>query len=138
MIVVVCSIIAEQNGKFLMVREKKPEAIGKYGLPGGQLEIGETLIQCAQREFTEETGYIAENITLVGISHKPETHAGNSVVRFVYRTNKIHASEIRPELDISLLSKNEIAALSRSDKIRGADILDLLELGSTKLTVSTY
>ena len=138
MIVVVCSIIAEQDGKFLMVRENKKEAIGLYGLPGGQLEKGETLVQCAKREFTEETGYEAENISLVGISHKPETSAGNSVVRFVYRANTIHTTDVLPELDISLLSKNEITELSRSDKIRGDDVLDLLDADGSKLSVSTY
>ena len=37
---------------------------GSYGIPAGHLEKGETVIQCARREFLEETG---RNVSLDGI-----------------------------------------------------------------------
>lgn len=138
MIVVVCSVVAERDGKFLLVRERKAEAMGKYGLPGGQLEQGETLVQCAQREFTEETGLTPAHLVLTAITHKPATRAGNSVVRFVYRADSVEPTDVSAELHVSWLSKAEILTLSRSGRIRGADVLDLLEADGQDLTVSTY
>ena len=56
MIIVVCSVIVRRHDKFLMIQEEKEEAVGKYGLPGGKLEHGETLEEGARRELEEETG----------------------------------------------------------------------------------
>jgi ADP-ribose pyrophosphatase len=42
----------------LLVRRGKPPAEGYWAIPGGSLEIGETLQQAVQREILEETGLI--------------------------------------------------------------------------------
>lgn len=138
MIVVVCSVIAEQNGKFLLVCEKKAEAKSKYGLPGGRLEPGETLVACAQRELVEETGYGAKDLRLVSITHKPTTHVGNSVVRFVYRADEVEKASEVSELQTAWLNIEEIMALSQDGRVRGSDVLDLLGSDEQGLTVSTY
>lgn len=138
MITVVCSVVARRNKKFLFVRELKAEAAGKYGLPGGRLEHGETLLECAIREFREETGYEARGLELVAITHKPLTQHGNAVVRFVYQTTTTNKEAIPAELESVWLSKKEVAALAIHDQIRGADVLDLLKEESKALTILTY
>ena len=44
---------------------------GYWGLPGGALELGETLAAAVVREVAEETGYTVEVIRLVGVYSDP-------------------------------------------------------------------
>jgi len=44
----------------LLARRGEGADAGKWGFVGGQLELGETLIDCAKRELIEETGILAE------------------------------------------------------------------------------
>jgi ADP-ribose pyrophosphatase YjhB (NUDIX family) len=45
----------------LLVRRAKPPEQGKWTVPGGSLELGETMVECAIREAYEETGMRLRN-----------------------------------------------------------------------------
>jgi 8-oxo-dGTP diphosphatase len=45
-----------RNGRVLIVRRAQPSTNGLYTLPGGVVEIGETLVDAVMREVREETG----------------------------------------------------------------------------------
>jgi len=45
-----------REGKVLLVRRKHEPLAGQWSLPGGAVEVGETLEACLVREMLEETG----------------------------------------------------------------------------------
>jgi len=55
-----------RDGRVLIVRRARPPAHGLYTLPGGGVELGETLEQAVIREVREETALDIEPIELVG------------------------------------------------------------------------
>jgi 8-oxo-dGTP diphosphatase len=49
-----------RGDRALVVRRANPPMLGRWGFPGGVLELGETVAQGAMRELEEETGVKAE------------------------------------------------------------------------------
>ena len=55
-----------RDGRVLIVRRARPPAQGLYTLPGGGVELGETLEQAVVREVREETALEIAPVGLVG------------------------------------------------------------------------
>jgi 8-oxo-dGTP diphosphatase len=53
-------------GQVLVVRRARAPADGLFSLPGGVVEIGETLVQAVMREVAEETSITIEPVGLAG------------------------------------------------------------------------
>jgi ADP-ribose pyrophosphatase YjhB (NUDIX family) len=58
-IVGVLAVVIRED-RVLVVRRANPPMSGRWGFPGGVLELGETVAQGAMRELAEETGVTAE------------------------------------------------------------------------------
>jgi ADP-ribose pyrophosphatase YjhB (NUDIX family) len=54
------------DGKVLIVRRARKPALNLYTLPGGAVELGETLTDAAAREVREETALAIEPVALAG------------------------------------------------------------------------
>jgi 8-oxo-dGTP diphosphatase len=60
------SIIIDQR-RVLLVKRRHPPLAGQWSIPGGLLEVGETLHEAAVREAQEETGLTVEPQDLLGV-----------------------------------------------------------------------
>lgn len=60
------AVIVEKDRVLLIKRGKAP-LLGEWSIPGGMLEIGETLRQAAEREALEETGLTVRATELLGV-----------------------------------------------------------------------
>jgi ADP-ribose pyrophosphatase YjhB (NUDIX family) len=67
-LVVATSAVVDDQGRILLQRRLDS---GNWALPGGGMEIGETLTESVLREFREETGYDVGVTGLVGTYTDP-------------------------------------------------------------------
>jgi len=63
-------IVDPQRGVLLIRRARDPFA-GCWALPGGFVEVGETVEAACAREAKEETGLIVEPVELLGVYSQP-------------------------------------------------------------------
>jgi 8-oxo-dGTP diphosphatase len=70
-----------RDGKILVVRRARPPANGLYTLPGGVVEVGETLMEAVAREVREETALEIEPVALAGFRETIVRDADSRVER---------------------------------------------------------
>jgi len=64
--IVAVSAAIVREGRVLIARRARAPAHGVYTLPGGVVEVGETLREAVQREILEETALTIEPVALAG------------------------------------------------------------------------
>jgi ADP-ribose pyrophosphatase YjhB (NUDIX family) len=65
------AIVHDAEGRLLLIRRGRPPAEGRWSLPGGRVEAGESDAQAVVRELAEETGLRVEPGSLVGQVERP-------------------------------------------------------------------
>jgi len=70
------------RGKVLLIRRGKEPLRGRWVIPGGTVEVGETLHEALVREIEEETGIVVRPLDVVTVFDRIERDAG--AVRYHY------------------------------------------------------
>src|SRR5438309_12034876 len=80
-----------EDGRVLLIKRGKAPLLGEWSIPGGMLELGETLRQGAEREALEETGLTVRAIELLGVFDRivpdsivPDAAKPNEMKRLLY------------------------------------------------------
>lgn len=113
--------IVERNGRYLFVEEfadkHQPDKLF-INQPAGHVEANETLIQAAERETLEETGWHVEVTDFLGIyTYQPKPHV--TYYRMCFIANAITHDPTLP-LDTGILKASwyTLAELATKDNLR--------------------
>lgn len=121
---VVGAIIMDESGKICLVQETKGPWAGKWNVPLGHLEYGETMPAAAKREVKEETGYDIELTALL----PPQNASLDNSFRILYLGKIIGGSpDERQKDDISSVkwfTISEIQQLAASRELRDEYVLN--------------
>lgn len=95
-------VVLDGEGRILLIRRKNAPFEGQYALPGGFVDIGETVEAAAKRELMEETGVKAGKLRLVGVYSDPARDSRGHTCSVAYmtkvRSTKAQAGDDAAEL----------------------------------------
>src|SRR5215472_14941499 len=77
-------VVFDAEDRLLLIRRKNDPFKGHYALPGGFVDIGETVETAARRELKEETAVEAGTVRLVGIYSDPQRDPRRHTVSAAY------------------------------------------------------
>lgn len=120
--IIVAGGVIEQEGKYLLIQEAKEDVRGKWNIPAGKQDPGETISEAAKREIREECGFSVE---LNGVCQIGSWRSAiNTVIAIIFST-KIVGREINfnPDeiMDAKWFTYDEILAMK--SELRSADFL---------------
>lgn len=82
-------VVVFRKNKLLLGKRKGGYMSGTWGLPGGHLEHGEKLKDCATRELYEETGIKGRNLIFAGIHNWIQKKGGRHYLFTVFKMESI-------------------------------------------------
>lgn len=110
-------IVSDAQGRVLVIRRTDN---GNWAVPGGAIDLGESMVEAAVRETLEETGITCEVTGLVGIYTDPD--------HLIHYTSN---DEVRQEFSIVLTGRptgGEPTASNESSEVRWVQPTDLRTL----------
>jgi 8-oxo-dGTP diphosphatase len=78
-------VVCLRKGEVLLIRRGKPPRMGEWSIPGGRMEMGETVADGALRELAEETGVSAELLGLIDVLDYIYEHGHAVLIDFAAR-----------------------------------------------------
>ena len=82
-------VVVVDGNKILLVKRRRRPHQGKWALPGGFVEYGETVEAAAKREIQEETGIVIDLSEILGVYSDPERDPRGHTVSVVFVGEKV-------------------------------------------------
>ncbi|MEX1059873.1 MAG: NUDIX hydrolase [Methyloceanibacter sp.] len=79
-------VIRDSEARVLLIRRKNEPFKGAYALPGGFVDIGETVEAACRREVLEEAGLVVGELQLIGVYSDPRRDPRGHTVSIAYMT----------------------------------------------------
>lgn len=95
------AIVFDPTGRVLLVRRGRPPKAGLWSVPGGRLEVGESLAECCRREVLEETGIEVEPGPIVAVADREAEGFRYVIVDFLATLRSQQSPEPLPATDAS-------------------------------------
>jgi 8-oxo-dGTP diphosphatase len=95
----------------LLIRRRRPEGDLIWALPSGQVEVGETAQEAAERETKEETGLDVRAIKNLGERVHPTTGRRMIYLACQPGSGKPSIRDVEEIADLTWAARDEIAAL---------------------------
>jgi ADP-ribose pyrophosphatase YjhB (NUDIX family) len=117
--------IIVEDGRVALIRRGRPPLEGQWSIPGGAMELGETLREAAQREALEETTLQVETADLLGVFDRIVKDEEGSVlyhyalVDFLCRRTSGELSAAGDAVDAKWFTAEEIDELGLADDTAG-------------------
>ncbi len=128
-------VVVDPRGRVLLIRRRNEPFKGAYALPGGFVDIGETVEAACRRELLEETGLKAGALRLVGVYSDPARDPRGHTVSVVYLTEL--AGEVEPRAGSDAAGaewvadwRNETLAFDHAQVLADAEALLSASTGS--------
>lgn len=121
--------IIEKNNKILMVKEAKKSCYGKWNIPAGHLEDGETIFEGAIREIFEETGCKVKLKKVLPIISKEIENTTLMIITFTTELLEEKISFNKEEiLDVEWISKEKLINMPDDELRDGKRIKTTLQM----------
>ena len=111
------AIVRDAEGRILLIRRANPPAQGRWSLPGGRVEPGESWPAACERELREETGVHATVERFVGEVRRDAPLGGVYVIRDYLMTLPGPAVPVAGDdaMDAGWFTSDEVRALETSE-----------------------
>ena len=122
-----------KDRRVVLIKRGKPPLLGEWSIPGGMLELGETLRQGAEREAVEETGFMVRATELLGVFERIVPDAEQRIsyhyvlIDFLCEIISGELCASHDACDAKWFTPQEVAALPLAE-----DTAAVIQLGFTK------
>lgn len=107
-------MIQNKRGQVLLGLRKGSHGAGEWSFPGGHLDFGETIFECARRETQEETGLDINEFKLISVADERRyiksdgKHYLNIGIKGIYKAGKPEVKELDKCLEWKWFSLDDL------------------------------
>ena len=108
------AIILDENNDIVLIKRKNNPYKDHWAIPGGFVEIGESVEESCIREAKEETNLDVEIISLIGVYSRPNRDPRGHTVTVAFLTKPV-SGELRADTDAKEVKKINISKSNNID-----------------------